>query len=214
MSLVTPDLSTAVLQEADNHRDSETLQLVRRLDWRFLLPYPDLGRVAYCGPSDDELLKALSAFCDHVVVLNGQEGATNGVLFDTVVVRLCPPDRLPALVNHLRPGGVLYAEWYNRPLPPRVRRELGGKAVPVTSPRAVLRTLASCGNADVRLYWHWPSFTACTRIVPWKEDLSLAYVAGGPESWLGAVARWLWRRPFVCFFVPCFSSVVWWRGNR
>ena len=54
--------------EADEAKDIEQsqfpypdqdLQLSRRLDWRFLLPNPHLGRVGYLGPSGGTLPRAL-----------------------------------------------------------------------------------------------------------------------------------------------------------
>ncbi len=208
MPLATPDASIVVPEKSKRRDDPETFRAVRRLDWRFLLPHPSLGRVAYWGPTDDSLFVALSTFCDQVTILGRQRDPVNGTLFDTVVVRLASPSQLPTLLSHVQPGGVLYAEWYGRLLPPRVRREVGDKRMVSTSPRAVTRALAACEGADVHLYWHWPSFTACTRIIPLGDGLALAYALGGPQCWLGAVAQWLWQWRVSSFLVPCFSSVV------
>ena len=45
------------------------LQSSRRVDWRFLLPEPDLGRVASIGPSDPELVESLGLLSEELVSL-------------------------------------------------------------------------------------------------------------------------------------------------
>jgi len=44
--------------DAASNRDQQ-LRLARRVDWRFLLPSPRLGRVCVLGAPDDDLRRAL-----------------------------------------------------------------------------------------------------------------------------------------------------------
>lgn len=62
--IVTPIGSTSDLAETALHGPSNDtlLQLSRRIDWRFLLPDPELGRVACFGASDELLVSALKRF--------------------------------------------------------------------------------------------------------------------------------------------------------
>jgi hypothetical protein len=127
-------------------------EAVRRLDWRFLLPDPALGRVAFALPGDDGLHRALREVSGTLLAgtprqLRAQPAADLTVLSGT------SPELLAEAAALVPAGGWLYLE-----LPKRaamrglVRRSRG--------------TLAAAGFDTVRPHWHWPSFEAGRRIVP------------------------------------------------
>jgi len=110
--------------------------LLRRVDWRFLLPDANPAITVYSGR--DRLLEAaLAALTDRVVYLNlAPSGAADlAVLVD--------PDAhtLRAASNSLRRGAACYVEWTS-PLS-------GG-------PRAARRRLADAGFVEATCYWSWP----------------------------------------------------------
>ena len=67
------------------------LQLVRRLDWRFLMPNPILGDVAYIGPMSGTLPSALQQFSELFTIVMASHGPHAEVkpacLYETVVLR-------------------------------------------------------------------------------------------------------------------------------
>jgi hypothetical protein len=111
----------------------------RRADWRFLLPDPDLGRVAYLPPHDPELVSALER-CGAVV-----DGCGAGEHEVVVMTGSRAVERASGL---LRAGGWLYAE------------------APGWRTGAWKRRLRRCGFDEVTAYWLWPSASGCREIVP------------------------------------------------
>ena len=57
------------------------LQASRRIDWRFLLPTPDLGQVACIGVTDADLLESLALFSVRLDVVDSTSG--HGLVADT-----------------------------------------------------------------------------------------------------------------------------------
>ncbi|GEM_PF-5889300 len=207
---ITPELhTTGTRVEEGQGEHARRFRAARRLDWRFLLPTPHLGRVGYWGPQNDPLWEALVAWCGtEAVLLEGMELPQGGPTFDALVVRLRPPLHLPALLAHVRPGGTLYGEWYGRWLPPRVRVEVEGHPVPPASPQAIKNILAMCPATQVHFYWHWPSFSACRRILPMTGPAREALAINGLGGWREVGVRWLRRWQLLDHLVPCFSSVI------
>lgn len=103
--------------------------LLRRVDWRFLVPQED-EPLATTPPGGD-LARGLA-------LVAGEAGSGRPSL-----VVLVDPDRraLEAAAERLAPGGTLYAEWR--------RPQLGGT-------ERLARRLEAAGFADVRWYWPWP----------------------------------------------------------
>src|ERR1044071_531014 len=60
------------------------LQASRRVDWRFLLPDPNLGRVAYFGPARGALLESLRLFSAALAL--GEAASSGGAQHDLVVI--------------------------------------------------------------------------------------------------------------------------------
>ena len=115
----------------------------RRADWRFLLPDPDLGRVAYLPPHDAELVRALE-LCGADVELGDSEPNRH----DVVAITAGHPRVVAPARAVLRAGGWLYAE------------------VPGWRTRAWERELRRYSFVEVASHWLWPSARACREIVP------------------------------------------------
>jgi hypothetical protein len=125
---------------------------VRRADWRYLLPDPALGRVAYPAPRDPELLAALERVAERVERAPAAE--LDG--FDVIVLTGGGRTALEAAASTAPAGAWIYAE-------------LAGPAA-----AACARRLRRRGLEDVAAYWLWPDATRCKEIVP-LEPTSLRH---------------------------------------
>jgi hypothetical protein len=146
-------------------RDNDALlQASRRLDWRFLLPEPELGRVACVGVDDPNLVESLRLFGREATVLEAGRPWEELAPHDVVVLRNPAGAELAAAVGLLRPGGWMYVEvdGAGRRLP-EGRRTARGYA-------AALRRL---GLVEVQGHLHWPDFRSCGVIVPLGDALAV-----------------------------------------
>jgi hypothetical protein len=125
---------------------------VRRADWRFLLPDPALGRVAYPAPRDPDLLAALERVSERVE--RAAPDALSG--YDVVVLTGGGRTALEAAAGAAPAGAWIYAE-------------LAG---PVAA--ACARRLRRRGFEGVQAYWLWPDATNCKEIAP-LEPTSLRH---------------------------------------
>lgn len=174
----------------------DRLRHARRVDWRFLLPSPDLKRVALGGRPDEALREALQAVTGQpaaVLPANLEPGNAAPLgEFDTVVLsgRLARSELVVA-AGSVALDGHLVVE-IDGALSPVVARRRG--TAPGTVTRLV-RTLAT-GGFDVRCWWAWPTIRRTTAFVAIDDRVAIqALVArrfGGRR--LGApVARALGR---------------------
>jgi hypothetical protein len=158
----------------------ERLRLARRIDWRFLLPSPHLGRVALVGPPDDELRAALAmATGTEPVDLSGA-GEGGHEAFDTVVLRgRVDLNALALAAAAVAPHGRLIAE-IGGPLPgPLLRREASGPGAAVR----VGRALTAGGFASVSTWLTWPSHA---RAAAWARMDDRAAIRALVQRRLGA----------------------------
>ncbi len=135
------------------------LHAVRRVDWRFLLPTPVLGRVAYMGRDEASLAAALRLTCASLTLLGAEELGGEVGPFDLVVLERGSAEAVRRGAALLPLQGCLYAEFAGR----------GGAAL------AAARVLRELGFRDVAVYWHWPDFENTTRILPLDEPPALAH---------------------------------------
>lgn len=157
------------LSRRDRSR-GELLRAARRVDWRFLLPRPELGRVAYLGRDDPKLVNALVRFADELVDDTNDGPVAQSVKFDVVVLGSPTRDECSRARRLLRPGGWVYAEIDG--LLVRRRRRAGSLRAPSTAARTLLRL----GFSDLAAFWHWPDFDACTQIIPLSDSEAARYV--------------------------------------
>jgi len=143
------------------------LTLSRRLDWRFLLPDPRLGRVGFLGPAAGDLLPALQAFSESVERLPDEGIGHHDPSLDLMVVVDPNATTLERAARRLRPGGFLYAE---------ARSTLGARMLAARSPARLAAEARRCGFVDVTTHWHWPSFATGTRLVPLDDATALGFV--------------------------------------
>lgn len=193
--------------------DADTLlQASRRIDWRFLLPNPELGHVTCLGSVPGGLLESLQLFSGSLSTLTLSAAQDEPALqADLVVVRQLSPEKLRLAVRHLRPGGYLYAEMEGLLSPKRPRPPW--KHARLATPSGCVTAVARAGFIDVTAHWHWPNFASCTRIIPLDDRGALqhAFVKGGR----GAKARLqsvtgqgLLQSGLLVHIVPRFSVVA------
>lgn len=134
----------------DVRSPDERLHHARRLDWRFLLPTPDLGSVTLGGAPSPDVREAIAVATgtDPVELGDGAVGR-----FDTVVLggRLAQSDLVGA-VAALAPEGHLVVE-VDGPLAGVVGRRRGA---PSASATRLARSLVA-GGFDVRRWLAWPA---------------------------------------------------------
>jgi len=205
----------------DGKQRDELLQLIRRLDWRFLLPDPVLRHVAFLGDDDPELTqglrrtsRALSLLDLHWRFPEGQEPR-----FDTVVLRsarLQDADRAARLVH---PGGCLYWEIEPSRLAlgnAGLRERLFPHPADRQAPTSLVRLrshLGQLGFTHVQFHWHRPSFRGAVEIIPLEDEGILRFVLDGRGArFPGRVkrlgARWLLQLGLLRGLVPSLSVIA------
>jgi hypothetical protein len=174
------------------------LAAARRLDWRFLLPEPQLGRVVCIGRRTADLVAPLELFAEAVARLEPRDARAEPASFDLAVlggasVRDCRHAR-----TLLRPGGAVYVEVHRHV---RGRRREPGV---LRSAPATARVLERLGFVGVAASWHWPSFDAATHIVPLGDVEAVKYALTRRAAAGGATAKILLAR------VLLFSGLLPW----
>jgi len=152
------------------------MHLARRVDWRFLLPSPDLGRVGVDENADAELVEACASVASSIDLATP---AADPAAFDVVVLSNPTKEDLEDAASLVRPGGWIYAEtWGLLARPFRFTDAL--------SPRAALMILRSLGFERAEAHWHWPDFQQCTEMIPLTNPAVVRYSLGRHRSGLRA----------------------------
>jgi hypothetical protein len=146
------------------------LQSSRRLDWRFLLPRPQLGRTVYIGRPDATLLGALRAHTDLTVA--AASTALPPSSFDLAVLKDPPPESVRTGHDLVRPGGWVYAE-----VGGGLRRH-GAALVGARPLRRWCRAFADAGLTEVAAYWHVPGHHTAAFLVPLADRGGVRLVLG------------------------------------
>jgi hypothetical protein len=193
------------------------LQISRRIDWRFLLPDVELGRVGLCGPHDEELARSLTHFGESLTILGGPlDLPTDRVepVFDLLVYRSGTGTCWEAVCGLLKPGGFLYGEIERSRTSLRraARGDLPGTRWLASSP-GTRRSLERAGFERVQFHWHRPDFRSCREILPLEDPEALRYAlrrnAGSRAGQLGvAVARLANELGWLGGLVPCLSVLA------
>jgi hypothetical protein len=178
---------------------AELLEASRRVDWRFLLSDPALGEVVYVGRRNEALIEACSAFASRVSVLDPLTPMSDGVEADTVVAVDPRADELRTAAERLRGGGWLYAE-FSGFTPAAIRH-----ARRPSLSRRCARALERLGFEDVRRHWHWPTFAACTEIIPIAEPEALRHWLVRREA-DGTPAKAVLARIVIALRLPTFFA--------
>jgi hypothetical protein len=178
MKLTAESTLPATATGAQSSRRDRDLQIARRLDWRYLLPDPRLGRLALIGRPEGVLLEALQLFSEKLTVIpsSAQPAPPFPANCDVAVVCSSEPGAVALASSALKPGGCLY--W-----------ELGA-----TRWRFSLRrchaALRKHGFEEIKVYWCRPSFEECLEMIPLSEPLALAFAL---SRRLGGTRRWLFQ---------------------
>ncbi len=215
----TPNSLTQTLI-ADERRDADEvgarmhsdalLQAARRVDWRFLLPEPELGRVACLGPARGTLPESLRLFSASLTVIETPQARENTAQYDVVVASGPSDEALRQMVGLVRPGGFLYVEACGPLRPGRLLNDRGPR------PRFAADYLAAVerhGFVEARAYWHWPNFESCHEIIPLDDRTALlhALTRRGSDRLArlkSAFGWWLVQAGVFARTVPCFSVVA------
>lgn len=179
------------------------LQASRRIDWRFLLPTPDLGQVACLGVADADLLESLHLFSAAVEIADATSRQELDAVYDVVVLRNPRRETIEAGCRLARPGGWVYVE---------VETSIASKHGDAPrSVRACERELKRSGLVDTSTYVHWPDFGSCRAIVPLGEvaavrhGLARGWASGG--WFMTHLAPVLAATRQLGRFVPCASAI-------
>jgi hypothetical protein len=179
------------------------LQASRRVDWRFLLPIPELGRVACLGETDPELVRSLRLFSAELTASRSGAANEQEPSYDLVVLRNATLDELEAARSRLRSGGWLYVEVDN---PLRRKRARAAR-----SASGYARALRRLGFVEVDAQVHWPDFASCRAIVPLDAAAAIRHgLAQGHRSRARLVTRLapvLAATRQLALFVPCASAL-------
>jgi hypothetical protein len=175
------------------HHDQK-LHLVRRLDWRFLLPNPNLKRVGYIGGSDPQLVAALNHFADDVAMLNFAAPAQQP--FDLIVAR-AQRIEIEFVFDWLKAGGCLYWEILPKNFlsPPRIEKIAG--------------ELKRVGFVEIDAHWHRPNFDGALDIIPLNQTaFSYFFAPDRGDRRKSAAGRFLQSTGLLKFVMTCVSIVA------
>jgi hypothetical protein len=177
------------------------LQASRRVDWRFLLPDPSLGQVAFIGKAQGSLPETLKMFSVALTIADTSQ-RTPTMLYDVVVTVDPTVEMLECAVTWMRSGGWLYVEVHG----PSLRG-------PLRFAHDYVEALKQLCLEEVEAHWHWPDFESCTEIAPLDSETALLQVfarhrSGGPGRLKSALGRLLLRTRLLSRTVPCYSIVA------
>jgi hypothetical protein len=139
--------------------------LLRRADWRFLLPNPNPRTVWIIGEETKTLVQA----CKYV--FKNTLHASPGLCLphgsaDLTVADDLSPTLLQQIFDQVDPNSVIYAE-----LPEKVAHRAFRQI------SALRRQFAAAGFAEVEFRWHYPDFERCTQIFSLNEPESIRWYA-------------------------------------
>lgn len=140
--------------------EPERNRLLRRADWRYLLPSAETERVLCLGGAE------LRAACT-IVGAHVDDAPASGIAYGLVVADNPDDSTLRAMAAALRPDGACYTEW--------TRLSPGG-------PARVRRALERAGLRAARTYQPWPSASRCEAWVPTEGEAARHFWRFAPRS--------------------------------
>jgi hypothetical protein len=191
-----------------------TADNVRRVDWRFLLPDPELRCVAFVGPSTSELLTALRAIgvgVDHIAAKDASDGlAGSQAAFDGCVLKSLHTDDVAVATRLVRPGGWLYWEVDRAQLVRGPWRGLGEhmRQLRVASANGARRELHRLGMIDIATWWHYPAFHECRWMVPLDGRAGIRHVLRGTPPLLRRIFERCGPRVVAAGVFPTLGTAI------
>jgi hypothetical protein len=142
-------------------------RVLRRADWRFLLPDPSPAKARCYGGRN--LRKAVEAVSGRLV------DDDHHIEVDLVVLSNPSQAQLRRAHAELRPGGACYAEWL----------------APGRQPAAIRARLERAGFEDVACYWPWPppGLAAPQFWLPVDAPAALSFFMGGRPNPGGSLVK-------------------------
>lgn len=195
----------------------DRLQVLRRLDWRFLLANPSLGHVGYIGPRQGPLVDSLRLSIAELTLIEPSiETGTPALHYDVVVARLPSFNALKRAAALVRRDGFIYIEagWLEALRQLRYRHTCKSNAMydQLVFPAIYQSALEKLGFSDVRTYWHWPNFDSCTKIIQLADHEAQLQLftksREGLRARLKAESSRLILRTGVLNWLPPYFSVV------
>ena len=208
----------------------QALQLVRRIDWRYLLPDSRLRNVAYFGLRDEPLMHALEQYCDSfsVHVHEGQHlHSDKHKTYDLVVVNSPQLIEVRKAVSTMKPGASLYWEVNRLSTLKYVHDEIMGSNISTRAklesvgiilarlvrPNSYVAFAKTLGLKEVSIFWHRPDFNRCLEIVPLDNRRVLDYCfsrsqGAGLKNIKYRAGKLLLESGILKSVVPCFSLVA------
>jgi hypothetical protein len=208
--------------------------IARRLDWRFLLPDPELRSVAYLGFNEGNLFKVLKLFSESLSFIGPHNIAANTKekihSFDLVVAHSVSPALIKKVSELIKPNGCLYWEldrrqqWFKFSKRKNVAKkqlvqylndyDQWNSFVGLRNALYYVLFLQQLGLCSIELNWHRPNFDACLEIIPLGDSKALNYAFSKSRNNLAGKAkiiagRSLKRSGLLPYVVPCFSLVGW-----
>lgn len=188
----------------------------RRVDWRFLLPDPTLGRVAYIGTLDSSHVEALNMFSQSLTIVDGAVLVSDhNSSYDVVVISGLDLQKAAQAASLVKPGGFIYIEslgffydFFKRLRKPGVRL-MGPQLIFSCDYETLLRKMHF---TEIKAHWHWPNFQECTKIIPLNKNAAkyvFLYNRRSLKAQARAVlGRWLLRAGLLNRVVPHFSVIA------
>lgn len=149
--------------EATMPAEAARNRLLRRVDWRFLLPNPWPERsICFSGGELGEAVAAISHYstCGATPALLAAEWHEEQLLgsYDLAVMSDPDAETIATAWAALRPGGVCYGEW---------------SGLRAGNVRSAQRALQMAGFGELRAYWPWPSGAAPSVWLPLQSKAGL-----------------------------------------
>ncbi len=142
---------------------ADLLVASRRIDWRFLLPDPELGHVGCSTDADPALQRSCRLFSRSLSVIEGTAAELDPASLDVLVLIDPEAEALSRALALLRPDGWVYVEIHG------VLTRRGRRLRRLRFPSDYVAELRRLGLDEVQAYWHWPDFDSCTQILPLSD---------------------------------------------
>lgn len=191
------------------------IEASRRVDWRFLLPAPSLGRVVGVAPLAKTLVSSLSLFSDSLTIAETGQSQDLGTDHYELAVACDPSqDTLRAMATWVKEGGHIYVEAHGL-IASLLSSGPSGlfRKGRLWRPAAYAGALQEVGFMEVQTHWHWPDFEKCKMMIPLDNHAAVRHALDrGGRTLKGrlraGVGRWLHWSGLLPSTVPCFSVLA------